>query len=205
MCLWSSVISAIGWRLENRSHTRSRRRALGQWPERHVCRLAALKYQAPAPGTGECAAFPQPPTTLPASSPARPADRCKLAGSGETPRSNHVQERKFKLPLIKYFWYPTKAAFHPSFPCSPASFCFPRFLLSLPFLSQILRGHVLDGEPWAGPGAGESPLLELPADKGGEGVWPDQTGVPSSLTHSQMEKILAKSQASQERSFWGWW
>ena len=87
----------------------------------------------------------------------------------------------------------------------------PRLLLlsvasfSLSFLSQILREHLLDGEPWASPGAVESPFSELPADKGGEGVRPDQTGVPFSLSHSQMEKILAKSQASQERSFWGWW
>lgn len=139
MCLWSLVISAIGWRLENRSHTQSRRRALGQWPERHVCLLAVLKYQAPAPGTGERAVFPHPPTTLSASSPARPADRCKLAGLGETPRSNHVQERKLKLPLIKCFRYPTKAVFQPSFPCSPASFCFPLLPSLSPFLPKYLE------------------------------------------------------------------
>lgn len=139
MCLWSSVISAIGWRLENRSHTWSGHRALGQWPERHVCPLAALKYQAPAPENRGTCTLPPPPTTLPASSPARPADRCKLAGPGETPRSNRIQERKFKLPLIKYFWYPTKAAFHPSFPCSLPSFCFPSLPSLSPFFPKYLE------------------------------------------------------------------
>lgn len=49
----------------------------------------------------------------------------------------------------------------------PPSFCFP--LLPSPFLPKYLESTYSDGEPWASPGAVESPFSELPADKGGEG------------------------------------
>lgn len=87
MCLRSSVISAIGWRLEGWSHTRSRPELLAGGLGRTSALLLCSNIQL-QPGLEESTLHPPP-----FSSSARPVDKRKLARARKAPTPTMSKER----------------------------------------------------------------------------------------------------------------